>query len=84
MRKSFNFTGRPQSSFQGDNCRESREGLHLNSGRNYLSNSQSEIVAKFKKDLKIELKDVQNEIKTIKAIFPQIKKSVYNILTYYK
>ena len=46
-------------------------------GVNHLSKSQTEMGAKFKKDQKVELKEVQSEIRTIKAVFPLIKQAVY-------
>jgi len=45
-------------------------------GRIPLSRSQSEIGLKATKDVKVELKDVNNEIRTIKAIFTLIKQAV--------
>jgi len=41
-----------------------------------MASSQQEFGAMMKKDAKIELKDVQNEIRTIKSIFGLVKQAV--------
>ena len=67
MRKSFNITTRTNT--------QSSMGPGF-TGRIPLSRSQSEIGLKATKDVKVELKDVNNEIRTIKAIFTLIKQAV--------
>lgn len=73
MRKSFNnnITARSQTqhNFRGSQT-----------DRNALSKSQGEMGTKFQKDLKVDLKDVQNEIRTIKSIFSNIKQTYHNTL----
>lgn len=67
MRKSFNMTSMTS--------RIQTQQSGVNEFRNSLSKSQTEMGAKFKKDQKVELKDVQHEIRTIKSVFALIKQS---------
>jgi hypothetical protein len=67
MRKSFNMTNRSQTqhSYRGDETT-----------KNTLSKSQMEMGTKLTKDVKVQLHDVQNEIRTIKSVFNLIKQAV--------
>jgi predicted SprT family Zn-dependent metalloprotease len=67
MRKSFNMTSRANTQY-------SQRGE--DTGRNNLSKSQIEMGTKLTKDVKVLLQDVQNEIRTIKTVFYQIKQAV--------
>jgi len=64
MRKSFNLTSPPHTSRDNEKS------------KNFMASSQQEFGAMMKKDAKIELKDVQNEIRTIKSIFGLVKQAV--------